>query len=71
MVVKRAPARIIVLVNPTARGKSEDWIKLIKKVKKDCSRIPSSSRDNGFIKLDRIRKMLGNKKTSNKRGCSA
>ena len=60
MVVKRAPARIIVLVNPTARGKSEDWIKLIKKVKKD-----------GLMKLDRIRKMLGNKKTSNKRGCSA
>ena len=71
MVVKRAPASIIELVNPTARGKSEDWIKLIKKVKKDCSRIPSSSKDNGLIKLDRIRKMLGNKKTSNKRGCSA
>ena len=71
MVVNRAPARIIELVNPIARGKSEDWIKLIKKVKKDCSRIPSSSRDNGLIKLDRIRKMLGNKKTSNRRGCSA
>ena len=71
MVVKRAPARIIELVKPTARGKSEDWIKLIKKVKKDCSRILSSSRDNGLIKLDRIRKMLGNKKTSNRRGCSA
>ena len=70
MVVNRAPARIIELVNSTARGKSEDWIKLIKKVKKDCSRIPSSSKDNGLIKLDRIRKMLGNKKTSNRRGCS-
>ena len=71
MVVKRAPARIIELVNPTVRGKSEDWIKLIKKVKKDCSRIPSSSRDNGLMKLDRIKKMLGNRKTSNRRGCSA
>ena len=70
MVVNRAPARITELVNPTARGKSEDLIKLIKKVKKDCSRIPSSSKDNGLIKLDRIRKMLGNKKTSNRRGCS-
>ena len=71
MVVKRAPARIMELVNPTAIGKRADWIVIPRKVKKDCSRMPSSSRDKGLMKLDRIKRILGNKKTSNRRGCSA
>ena len=71
MVVKRAPARIIELVNPTAIGKRADWIVVPRKLKNDCSRIPSSRRDKGLIKLDRIKRILGNKKTSSRRGCSA
>ena len=71
MVVKREPAKIIELVNPTAIGKRADWIVIPRKLKKDCSRMPSSRRDKGLMKLDRIKRILGNKKTSNRHGCSA
>ena len=47
------------LVNPTAIGKRADWIVIPRKLKKDCSRMPSSSRDKGLIKLDRIKRILG------------
>ena len=47
---------MIELVNPTAIGKRADWIVIPRKLKKDCSRMPSSSKDKGLIKLDRIKR---------------
>ena len=70
MLVKRAPAKIMEPVKPSAKGKSDDWIKVIRKLRKDCSRIPSSIRDRGLIKLVKIRRRLGSRKTSKRRGCS-
>ena len=69
-VVKKAPVKMMELVNPRAIGKRVDWKSAPRKLRKDCSKTFSLSRESGLIKLDKIKRRLGNKKTIRSLGYS-